>query len=46
MPSKTPKQERAMAAACKGRGTKGIPKKVACDFHRHDKAKGRKGRKK
>ena len=42
MPSKTQKQARAMAAACKGKGKLGIPKKVACDFHKHDKAKGRK----
>ena len=45
MPSKTPKQRRAMAAACKGRGRSGIPKKVACKYHRADKAKSRRKRK-
>lgn len=44
MPSKTAKQARAMAAACKGRGKIGIPRKVACELHKHDRAKG-KGRK-
>ena len=46
MPSKTPKQRRAMAAACRGKSRKGgIPKKVACKYHRADKAKARKRRK-
>ena len=44
MPSKTAKQARAMAAACKGRSKAGIPKKVGCEFMKHDKAKARKGK--
>jgi hypothetical protein len=40
MPSKTPKQARAMAAACHGKSTIGIPKKVACEYNRHDKGTG------
>ena len=45
MPSKTRKQARAMRAACKSKKPRkgGIPKKVACTYVRHDKAK--KGRK-
>ena len=39
MPSKTKKQARYMAAACKGKTRKKISKKVACEYHRHDKAK-------
>lgn len=39
MPSKTPKQARAMAAACYGKSTLKIPKSVGCEFARHDKAK-------
>ena len=45
MPSKTAKQARAMAAACRGKGKVGIPKKVACEFHAADKAKSRKRKK-
>lgn len=45
MPSKTKKQARAMAAACKGKSTAGIPKKVGCDFMAADKAKARKRKK-
>ena len=45
MPSKTAKQRRFMAAACKGKTRKKISKKVACEFHRHDKAKARKRKK-
>ena len=41
MPSKTPKQRRAMAAAAAGRGNIGIPKKVAKEFVAADKAKAR-----
>ena len=41
MPSKTKKQARAMAAACKGRSTLGIPKDVGCEFMRHDRAKAK-----
>jgi len=48
MPSKTKKQAHAMAAACHGKSTIGIPKKVACEFNRADKGKrvmrGRRGR--
>ena len=45
MPSKTPRQRRAMAAACYGKSTSGIPKKVGCDFARADKRTGqRKGK--
>jgi len=39
MPSKTAKQHRAMAAACKGKGRLGIPKGVACEFMHADKGK-------
>lgn len=41
MPSRTKKQARAMAAACKGRSKAGIPRKVGCDFLAADKAKAR-----
>lgn len=42
MPSKSAKQARFMAAVCKGgKTTKKISKKVACDFHKADKKKGR-----
>lgn len=43
MPSKTAKQARAMAASCHNKTIReklGIPKKVACEFHAADKAKG------
>ena len=36
MPSKTPKQARFMAAACRGKTKKKISRKVACEFMRHD----------
>ncbi len=39
MPSKTPKQHRAMAAAAAGRSTLGIPKKVGKEFMKADKFK-------
>lgn len=39
MPSKTPKQHRAMAAAAFGHSTLGIPKKVGKDFVAADKGK-------
>lgn len=39
MPSKTKRQARAMRAACAGKSTLGIPKKVGCEFVRHDKRK-------
>lgn len=48
MPSKTPKQARAMRAAASGKSTLGIPKKVGKEFVKADtkKARGRKrGRK-
>ena len=44
MPSKTPAQRRAMAAACYGKSTRGIPKKVGCEFARADQAKRKKRR--
>ena len=38
MPSKTPRQARAMAAACRGKPRKGgIPRKVACKFFNADR---------
>ena len=40
MPSKTPKQHRAMAAAASGKSNIGIPKKVGQDFVKADKAQG------
>ena len=46
MPSKTLKQHRAMAAACKGRGKSKIPKDVGCEFMHADKGKTFKKRKK
>jgi len=39
MPSKTPKQHRAMEAAAHGNSTLGIPKKVAQEFVRADAAR-------
>jgi len=39
MPSKTPKQHRAMAAAASGKSSLGIPQKVGKDFLRADKGK-------
>lgn len=36
MPSKTPKQQRAMRAAASGKGTIGIPPGVAKEFVRAD----------
>jgi len=49
MPSKTAKQHRAMAAACGGHSTLGIPQDVGCEFVAHDKKSGKrfkvKGRK-
>lgn len=44
MPSKTPKQRRAMRAAAAGRSTLGIPQKVGKKFVRADKAKARRRR--
>ncbi len=39
MPSKTPKQARAMRAAAAGKSTLGIPKSVGKEFVKADKAK-------
>jgi hypothetical protein len=39
MPSTSKAQHRAMAAACTGKSTKGIPKKVGCEFMHADKGK-------
>ena len=44
MPSKTPRQRRAMAAAAAGKSTLGIPKKVGREYARKDKAKSKKRR--
>lgn len=46
MPSKTPKQARAMRAAAAGKSKIGIPKKVGKEFVKADKRKARKKRKK
>jgi hypothetical protein len=44
VPSKTPKQRRAMQAAAHGKSKIGIPKKVGKEFARADRAKAhRKG---
>ncbi len=45
MPSKTRKQQQAMAAAAAGKSTLGIPKKVGAEFLAADKRK-KKGKKK
>lgn len=42
MPSKTPKQARAMRAAAAGKSTIGIPKSVGQEFSKADAAKGNK----
>ena len=39
MPSKTPKQHRAMAAAAHGKSNLGIPPKVGKEFLKADKGK-------
>lgn len=39
MPSKTPRQARAMRAAAAGRSTLGIPKSVGKKFVKHDRKK-------
>lgn len=44
MPSKTPKQKRTMAAAAHNKGFAkkvGIPSKIAKEFNRADKRKGK-----
>lgn len=41
MPSKSQAQHNAMAAACHGKSTRGIPKKVGCEFIKADKAKAK-----
>ena len=38
MPSKTPAQARLMAMSCHGKGP--VPRKVACEFNRHDAGTG------
>lgn len=42
MPSKTPKQARAMRAAAAGKSKIGIPRKVGKEYVRADKRKARK----
>ena len=42
MPSKTPKQARAMRAAAAGNSTIGIPKSVGKKYMKHDKKKAKK----
>ena len=42
MPSKTPRQARAMRAAAAGKGKLGIPKKVAKEYVKADSAKAKK----
>ncbi len=42
MPSVSEKQRRAMEAAAAGRGTLGIPKSVAEEYVKADRAKARK----
>lgn len=44
MPSKTPRQRRAMYAAAAGKSKIGIPKKVGKEFVKADKAKARRRR--
>jgi len=39
MPSKTPAQRKAMAAAAKGKSNLGIPQKVGNEFLKADKGK-------
>lgn len=43
MPSSSGKQAKAMKAACYGKSTVGIPKKVGCEFARADKGRKFKG---
>ena len=45
MPSKTPKQRRAMRAALSGNSKLGIPRKVAKEYVKADKAKARRRKK-
>lgn len=42
MPSKTEKQRKAMQAAAHGKSNIGIPKKVAKEYVKADKKKGKK----
>ena len=42
MPSKTPRQARAMRAAAAGKSKLGIPKKVAQEYVKADSAKAKK----
>lgn len=44
MPSKTAKQARFFAAMCNNpaaRKRRGVSKKVACEYHRHDRKLGK-----
>ena len=45
MPSKTPRQRRAMRAAAAGKSTLGIPKKVGKEFVKADRRKAKRKRK-
>lgn len=44
MPSTSEAQRKAMAAACKGKSTIGIPKSVGCKYYESDKGLKRKRR--
>lgn len=44
MPSKTPKQHRAMRAAAAGKSTIGIPKSVGKEYVKADRRKSGKGK--
>ena len=41
MPSVSPKQRGAMAAACKGKSRIGIPRRVGCEYMRADRRRSR-----
>jgi hypothetical protein len=45
MPVKSAKQRKAMAAACFGKSTLGIPKHVGCEFIHSKKSKKRRKKK-
>jgi hypothetical protein len=46
MPSKTPRQKRAMRAAAAGKSTIGIPKKVGKEFVKADRRKAKRRKRK
>jgi hypothetical protein len=46
MPSKTPRQKRAMRAAAAGKSTIGIPKKVGKEFVKADRRKAKRKKRK